>query len=114
MAADEFTWPVEVGSSSSNEFSVLSAVFGDGYTQEAANGLNSEKNTYQVTFKDQTKELVDQVEAFIRTRRGVTKFLWTPPFGAQGLWVCKTWSRTPTGHSGYSTLNATFLRRYAP
>ncbi|AXH72358.1 MAG: minor tail protein [Caudoviricetes sp.] len=114
MATDEFSWPVEIGSGGNTEFAVLSAAFGDGYAQEAEDGINSEKNTYTVAFKDQTKELVDQVEAFLRSKRGVKKFTWTPPFGTQGLWVCRTWSRTPTGHSGYSSLNATFLRRYAP
>ena len=53
--------------------------FGDGYQQRIASGLNSNKETYSVSFANHTKSDADDIDAFFQANKGVTSFSFTVP-----------------------------------
>jgi phage-related protein len=99
--------------------SVHLAKFGDGYEQRIANGINSIKETYSVSFRHRTKTVIDDIVDFLDTKAGVTKFDFTVPdtndTSASGEHtvkvVCDTYS-TNFEHDDFYTLTATFRRVY--
>lgn len=111
MAYETFIWrPVNnpVGTVS---LRVLRAQFGDGYAQEAQDGINVESGSWPLQFvgqRDALKPIID----FFRANAGYKKFYWTPPLGDVGLYVCTGWTVTPQGGPVY-TINATFEQRFA-
>lgn len=85
---------------------VRKAVFGEGYQQRVAKGINTQPRSWSLTFNGDATRL-DPVEAFLANEDGVTSFTWTPPTGAAGVWVCSGWSRGING-SGDETVSAVF------
>lgn len=89
---------------------VLQAKFGDGYSQRAADGLNTMLRKWNLQFTNRTQADCDAIEAFLVSQGGCLSFNWTPPSGAPGLWICgipNGWTRTPqTGP--LSTITCTF------
>lgn len=53
---------------------VLVAKFGDGYEQRIADGINSIKETYNLSFRHREKAFIDDVVQFLDSQKGVTKF----------------------------------------
>ena len=53
---------------------VLVAAFGDGYEQRRPDGINNVKEELSLTFVNRTKEVIDDVCAFLDATKGVTKF----------------------------------------
>tara|TARA_B100001057_G_C22335678_1_gene751267 strand:- start:238 stop:618 length:381 start_codon:yes stop_codon:yes gene_type:complete len=58
---------------------VLTAKFGDGYEQRIADGINVLEETYSLSFKNRTKEEIDDIAAFLDTKQNVTNFTLTLP-----------------------------------
>ena len=58
---------------------ILTAKFGDGYEQRIADGINVLNETYSLTFRNRTKEEIDDIVAFLDTKQNVTKFILTLP-----------------------------------
>tara|TARA_R110000803_G_scaffold167242_1_gene230493 strand:- start:549 stop:929 length:381 start_codon:yes stop_codon:yes gene_type:complete len=58
---------------------VLTATFGDGYEQRIADGINSIKESYTMTFKTRPKEEIDDIVVFLDTQKSVTNFTVTFP-----------------------------------
>ena len=55
------------------------ATFGDGYEQRLADGINSVKEEFSVSFKTRTKEEIDNIVAYLGSLKGTTKFNFTIP-----------------------------------
>lgn len=99
--------------------SVHLAKFGDGYEQRVANGINSIKETYSVSFRHRAKADIDDIVDFLDTKAGVTKFAFTVPdtnntttTGEHTVQVvCDTYD-TNFEHDDFYTLTATFRRVY--
>jgi len=53
---------------------VLVAKFGDGYEQRITDGINSIKETYNLSFRHREKAFIDDVVHFLNSQKGVTKF----------------------------------------
>lgn len=81
--------------------------FGDGYEQRASFGINTQPRTWTLTFNNKLTTEADQIEDFFAARAGVESFDWTPPSGAAGKWVCRSWSKSVNA-PGVFTINATF------
>jgi phage-related protein len=105
--ADVFDFDVDAGSNGSKTFSVLKASFGDGYTQRAKNGINSSSRKWNITIADKYAYELEPIKAFLDDRAGAVSFLWTPPNGVQGKFVCEAYTETPAV-AGLSTLTAVF------
>lgn len=105
----------------SSKPTVLMARFGDGYEQRAADGLNSIKETYSVSFNNRTKEFVDDVVAFLDSTASVTNFGFTVPDSNNTtrtgekdvVVVCDSYS-TSYAYDNFYTLTATLRRVYEP
>lgn len=73
---------------------VLSAKFGDGYEQRAADGINSRLQMWNVKFENLTSANADTIIAFFRARNGVSYFTWTPPGAAEIKVIARKWKRS--------------------
>lgn len=101
-----FTYSPESGASQTTQPRVRVATFGDGYQQRVADGINNAPRTWSLSFRGSTARLAE-ISAFFEARGGVESFDWTPPYGAAGKFICKSWGRDVTALSA-QTINATF------
>lgn len=102
--------------------------FGDGYEQRMTKGINNTEETYSVTFKNRTKQDIDNIGGYLNSLNGVTAFNFTVPDNATteettGILdsstddektikvVCDDFSQT-YDHDSHYTLTATFRRVY--
>lgn len=109
---DTFTWQPTSQATGTSTFAVRSAQFGDGYTQEVADGINNESQSWPLTFMGSKAEIQPIVD-FFRAHAGYRGFWWTPPFGVQGIYKVTAFSPMPNGGDIY-TLTATFVQKFAP
>lgn len=107
-----FTWCVRTDTTGAGEFDVKQAQFGDGYRQTASEGLNNEAQQWPVSIVGRESK-VGPALAFLRARKGAVSFLWTPPLGVQGLYLCRAYNITVHGN-GVFTLSATFEQTFQP
>ncbi|ENG1107474.1 phage tail protein [Yersinia enterocolitica] len=84
MSLETFNWRTQGTPEGSFDLAVRKAQFGDGYTQIAADGLNSETQSWPLTFVGNEREMLPLL-AFVRRHR-TRSCLWAPPYGELGLW----------------------------
>ena len=101
-----FTWSPAPGATLQQQPRVRAAVFGDGYQQRVADGINAMPRSWSLSFTRETAD-IDAIEAFLIAHAGVTSFDWTPPSGAAGKWICKSWSRNVI-YRNVQAITATF------
>lgn len=95
-------------------FNVLEANFGDGYIQSSADGLNSVKDTWNLTWLNEDMDEANTIIAFLKERGGWDPFYWTAPGEASPtLWRCKTLKASPSGPYA-KTVQATFEQWFGP
>ena len=107
---ERFEWSPSVDPTGTSTFRVREAQFGNGYRQVAADGINSEQQSWPLTFSGDESE-VAPIVAFLRRHRGVSPFEWKPPLSPLGLWTCESFTATPHGSDLY-TVTATFEQFY--
>jgi phage-related protein len=98
----------QVGSSGSGEFDIFKSQFSDGYSQSIPNGIDNEKQKWQMVFSG--KEAAPAL-AFIRARKGEV-FAWTPPMGVSGAYSCARYSISDEG-GAYMTVSAEFEQAHS-
>lgn len=108
---DTFTFVPDVNPTATGNLRQRTAQFGDGYDQAVADGLNTDVQTWPLTFTGVDAD-IQPILDFIRSHVG-QRFLWTPPLGVQGYWRCKTYNCTPNG-AGWNTLVVTLTQSSAP
>jgi len=86
---------------------VLTAQFGDGYSQRTGDGINIAPRSWSLQFTSRTTAEKDAIEGFLVARNGIESFDWTPPTGAAGKFLCKSWQVTPQNAVTWS-ISATF------
>jgi len=100
---DTLTYPPSSATQVNREPRVLRSQFGDGYAQEAADGINSDLETWEVVYGPlHATDTVGQqgslalIEAFFKAQAGYKLFLWTPPppYNTQKKFVCLRWPVT--------------------
>lgn len=84
---------------------------GDGYSQRAADGLNTDGETWEVEWALISTANADTIEAALRATSGVDGFEWTAPNQATRKWIYTSISRSPA-HGNMETLRAVFERVY--
>jgi len=102
----------------SSQPAIKTTKFGDGYEQRAVNGINNLAEDYRLTFRNRTKEEIDDIIAFLDNKAGVTSFNFTIPDSNVGgssektiKVVCDTYSQTYE-YDDFYTCTATFRRIY--
>ncbi len=94
------------------EARVIENSFGDGYTQTAADGINSINGSLPLTWKWITTADADILIAFFRAKKGSTPFLYKIPTESSAwMWKCKRWHRDHD-RGGLTTVTAQFERVY--
>jgi phage-related protein len=79
---------------------VLRARFGDGYTQEMADGINADLQAWELVYDPMHATVVTGqgslalLDAFFTAQAGYKKFLWTPPapYNIERMFVCLEWA----------------------
>lgn len=113
MAIETFTWRTQGQPEGSFNQRVRVAKFGDGYEQVAADGINPEQQSWPLSFSGLESEMLP-ILSFVR-RHVIKSFVWTPPYGKQGLYRIASDSIRATPVGGKTmTVSATFEQSYAP
>lgn len=108
---DTFTWLVQAGLIGSITGAVRSADFGDGYSQEAADGINPIKGKWPVSIQGYYAE-IQPIQDFLDSHVGIS-FFWTPPMRLQGYYRCKDYTVADNGNS-IVTLTANLYQVFMP
>ena len=90
--------------------------FGDGYEQRLQRGINSIKETFNVSFNNRPNTEINTIMDFLDTKKGVTSISFTIPNGSGERTVkvvCDTYSQTYFNTS-INSCTATFRRVYEP
>lgn len=91
-----FTSPVPSQSSQkTRKFRTLTSQFGDGYRQDAPDGLNFQIDTWALTFENLNATDAAIVTNFFDSVGSFTVFSWQAPGDA----TSKTWKMSPTGYT---------------
>lgn len=112
MSYQTFTWCPNADPEGTHAFRVLSAQFGDGFTQEVGDGINNEVQSWPLLFPGYESQITP-IRDFLRAHAGFKRFLWTPPMGEEGLYICREYRLQPKGGKHFVLL-ATFEQRFAP
>ena len=102
-----FTYVPDYGASVTYKPAVTKIQFGDGYSQRTAQGINSVKRVWQLSFNNRSTADSDAMLAFFASMKGATSFDWTPPTGVVGKFICQEWSSNASAYEGWN-VSATF------
>ncbi|MFN4160644.1 MAG: phage tail protein [Stenotrophomonas sp.] len=105
---DTFIWKPTSGGAGTANSKVKRAVFGDGYSQSAPDGINPRSRSYQLTFTG-TQERIDQIIDFLDAHVG-RSFYWQSPRGLL-LFRCDTHTE-PFPNGLVHTVTATFEQTF--
>jgi phage-related protein len=72
-------YKIDSDSGYTREPRILSAGFGDGYSQEVGDGINPYNERWDLKFSNRPKADVLAIKTFLDTQNGATPFDWTPP-----------------------------------
>lgn len=93
---------------------VLRVQFGDGYAQSAGDGLNNKRQSWPLTFIEK-KDKALQIKAFLDRHKGFKTFLWTPPFGEQGVYSAREgYTLTPLAGGRHAKIEVTLHEEVQP
>ncbi|MBT9097514.1 phage tail protein [Methylovulum psychrotolerans] len=76
---------------------VLSAQFGDGYSQDSPDGLNSNLQKWSLEFNGVLAETGMAIDDFLSARRGVERFYFINLRAETIVCKCKTWKVKDVG-----------------
>lgn len=112
MSTETFTWRPLAGAQGDVILRTLSARFGDGYQQDAADGINNKVQSWPLRFVGDA-DFIEAIQDFLDRHAGAKSFYWTPPLGVQGRYKVKQYS--PAAQAGLVyALTATFEQAFAP
>lgn len=114
MATKTFSWVPLAEPSGEYRIRTHTAQFGDGYTQDAGDGINNESSNWPLNFEvDETK--AKAIVAFFRDHGGFKPFKWTPPLATSSkLFVAKGYTVQPVfSKCKMYRISVTFEERFA-
>jgi phage-related protein len=103
----EFTHIPDQGAAMRPKLAVNEAVFGDGYSQRVADGINNVKQIWDLAFTLRPRTQIDAIDTFLSSHKGVSSFDWETPKGDMLRFICKTYS-TSYNHDHNCSATATF------
>ncbi|MAX33219.1 MAG: phage tail protein [Halomonadaceae bacterium] len=107
--------PADFGPSLRTQFKVDQTEFGDGYVQRQPAGLNSVRDTWSPSWTLLTQAEYEQLDGFLRARKGVTPFLWQPPWeDTPRQWICQELSSQRPTSARFASISATFVEDFSP
>lgn len=111
---DIFTWVPDYGAQAAITPTVLTAQFGDGYSQDQPLGINAMPQTWTLRF-NRSPDDADEIYQFLKNQGGYKRFWWTPPRHNQAVKVKTTGKigKTETD-STQTTIDVTFQQVFDP
>ncbi|OXE37447.1 MAG: hypothetical protein CGW95_01470 [Phenylobacterium zucineum] len=108
-----FTYTPDYGASYEVQPTVRVSSFGDGYEQRQANGINTQRRTWDLKFSVRSNAEADAIEAFFVAQAAVQSFDWTDINGDAGKFVCMSWQRSRDRYN-LNTISCKFKQVYEP
>jgi len=109
-----FTWQPDYGASSSVTPNVLTAAYGDGYSQDTPAGLNTLPQVWTLVFNRWPDE-ADEIHWFLIQQAGFQRFWWTPPRRSKAIKVKTTGEiKSAETDAGQVTISVTFTQVFDP
>jgi len=71
---------------------VLMAELGDGYQQRAADGINTMRESWNLTWKNRLNADIKTLTDFFELNSGFISFEWTAPYKTEKKYICSDWS----------------------
>lgn len=115
---EAFDYPVDNATSISVSHRTKRTDFGDGYTQEAGDGINTRAESWRISasghWETDSGMPVKQMAEFIDRHGGYKAFQWETPMGRVALFKCRGgYSLTGEG-AGNFQISATFEEAHHP
>ena len=110
MGVDVFTYSPLNGATGDFSRRTRTASFADGYEQVTGDGMNSEKQSWPLTFTDTWAE-IKPISDFLRAHGEDKAFQWTNPIEEKGLYRATQLKMSALGF-GKWTLTVTFVTAY--
>ncbi|NYA15764.1 phage tail protein [Serratia fonticola] len=105
-----FTWSPLVGATGDFTRRTRVAQFGDGYEQVTADGMNSEAQSWPLSFTDKWSDIKPIID-FLREHGEARAFQWRNPLGEIGLYRATKLKPTALGFGNW-TVAVTFVTAY--
>lgn len=118
--AEIFDFAVRAEPSGQRLYRTIKAPFGDGYTQVAPDGINTNQDSWNLSARGylvggtgcgSTGQDVRGIMDFLDARNGAEAFGWVAPDGLDAMWLCEGYSITKDAPN-IATLTFTFYRTY--
>lgn len=114
MALEIFDWVPTYGAELGVTPALLTAKFGDGYSQDTPDGINNQMEVWGLTFT-KFPDVADDIINFLKRQAGAKRFWWTPPRYPEPLkWVTSGKFGKVETNAGYVTVTVTFEQRFDP
>lgn len=113
MALEQFIWHARNIATGEESQRLRTVAYSDGYSQVSGDGINSDMQTWPLTFTGRLERL-QPIRDFLKRHRRGKGFAWTPPAGELGVYHyidATTWQ--PLGKGVY-TLTVTFKTCFHP
>lgn len=110
MALETFTWSPLNGPTADIQFRNTTVQYGDGYAQVSGDGINTESQSWPLTFKGLNAEM-KPILAFLRSHAEARAFKWTNPLGEVGLYRSAQLKPTPLDFARMQ-ITVTFVLAY--
>ncbi|WP_443697895.1 phage tail protein [Pseudomonas sp.] len=107
---DTFTWLPDKAVPGKLTQRARSAQFGSGYEQSAGDGLNTETQSWDLTFTGQKARIIE-IRNFLRSKQGYKSFLWSSPLDGLLSFKCTAYNPSALGGNVWS-LTATFNQSF--
>lgn len=88
MAIEVFNWSPRPNPVGTFKDRTLRVQFGDGYEQEAADGIHAATQSWPLEFVGREAHIRPILE-FVKRHAGYRAFFWTPPMGEQGYYKAR-------------------------
>lgn len=109
-----FNWHISASPVLSESPKVKTIKFGDGYEQRIPDGINTNPQKWNVSFRNRLKVEANAIRDFLRNHAGVTSFDWTPPGENRSYkFKCSSWDMT-THNGEIFSMNTTFEQVFDP
>jgi len=104
--------PPSVGMNVDVQFAVRRIKFGDGYSEDSPEGINSDPETVTLTWASLTTAEATALYDAIKATMGAERIIYAlPDDGAARLWVCTRLSKTYPKRGDRRGVRATFEER---
>ncbi|MDE9430661.1 phage tail protein [Xenorhabdus bovienii] len=117
MKREEFTYIPRVNPTGDITQRVRTVQFGDGYSQRSGDGINSNHQSWPLTFVG-NQQYIGEIRQFLLRHQGWRSFKWRNPLSELGLYACQGHRVTALGMNGMHEqmyqLTATFETTYQP